>query len=129
MALLLPQLQVSVWLRPEDLECWPALRKSQGGLSLSTLIAQSQVGFWEMPRHIPQNWTVISNTGNVVTCQTFRSKDEVQSVGKKKSLKCDILNLWLMIKQKIKLYYTLSSTAQTLLEAKSKHGVPSILFH
>lgn len=59
-----------------------------------------------MLQHIPLNWTVISNTGNVVTCQTFRSKDEVQSVGKKKkkkSLKCDILNLWLMIKQKIKL--------------------------
>lgn len=48
---------------------------------------------------------VISNTGNVVTCQTFRSKDKVQTVEKKKkSLKCDILNLWLMIKQKIKLY-------------------------
>lgn len=82
-----------------------------------------------MPQYIPQNWTVISNIGNVVTRQTFRSKDEVQSVGKKKSLKCDILNLWLMIKQKIKLYYTLLSTAQALLQTKSKHGVPLILFH
>lgn len=35
----------------------------------------------------------------------IRSKDEVQS-GKKKLLKCDISNLWLMIKHKIKLYYT-----------------------
>lgn len=52
-----------------------------------------------MPQPVPQNWMVISNTGNVVTCQTLRSKDEVQSVGKKKSLKYDILNLWLMIKQ------------------------------
>lgn len=85
------------------------------------------MGFWEMPQHIPQNWMVISNTGNVVTCQILWSKDEVQSVGKKKkkeSLKCDILNLWLMIKQKIKLYHTPLPTAQALLEAKSQHGVP-----
>lgn len=65
-----------------------------------------------MPQHIPQNWIVISKTGNVVTCQILRSKDEVQSVGKKKKfLKCDILNLWLMIKQKIKLYHTPLPTA------------------
>lgn len=35
-----------------------------------------------------------------------------------------------MIKQKIKVYYyTQLSTAQALLEAKSQHGVLSILFN
>lgn len=83
-----------------------------------------------MPQPVPQNWMVISNTGNVVTCQTLRSKDEVQSVEKKKkSLKCDILNLWLMIKQKIKLQHTPLPSGQALLEAKSQHGVPAILFN
>lgn len=48
---------------------------------------------------------------------------------KKKSLKCDILNLWLMIKQKIKLQHTPLPSGQALLEAKSQHGVPAILFN
>lgn len=59
-----------------------------------------------MPWHIPQNWMVISNTGNVVTtCQIFGQRTR-SSQEKKKLLKCDISNLWLMIKHKIKLYYT-----------------------
>lgn len=75
---LLTQLQVPVWLRPEALECWPALRTSQPESESEHTRSAVKVGFWEMLRHIPQNRTVFSNTGNMVTRQTFRSKDEVQ---------------------------------------------------